>query len=65
MVRWKNRPIDELSNSELRTALSELVSYQLGKKAAPESMIVDGYWLGLASGLFAALAGFGVATLVM
>lgn len=65
MVRWKNRPIDELSNSELRTALSELVSHQLGQKAAPESMIVDGYWLGLLSGLFAALAGLGAATLVM
>jgi len=65
MVRWKNRPIDQLTNSELRTALAELVSHQLGNKAAPESMILDGYWLGLVSGLFAAFLGFGAAALFM
>lgn len=65
MVRWKNRPIEELSNSELKTALSEMVTLQLSGKSAPESMIVDGYWLGLLTGLFAALIGFAAATLIM
>ncbi|WP_075997092.1 hypothetical protein [Salaquimonas pukyongi] len=65
MVRWKNRSIDELNNTELKTALSELVGMQLGQKSTPESMIVDGYWLGLATGLFAAFAGLAVAALIM
>ena len=65
MVRWKNRPIDELSSNELRAALSELVAHQLGQRSVPESMIIDGYWLGLLTGVFAAITGFSVAALVM
>lgn len=60
MIRWKNRSIDQLSPVELRAALRDLAG-NLTNHAAPERMILDSFWVGMAVGLSVSLFGLIIA----
>jgi len=65
MIRWKNRPIDQLSESELRKALAELAYSTLSRTGEPENLALDSFWTGLFVGATAALLGLAAYSLVL
>ena len=55
MLYWKNKPIDELSNNELRTALSESVKLMLDKdELAAKDNSVSAFVVGSFAGMLIA-----------
>ena len=64
MLCWKNKPVDELSELELREALSESMTLILNTSAVDNnSGFVAAFLFGVFLGLFLACAGIVTASL--
>lgn len=65
MIHWKNKPIDQLSKQELKTALFELAQVSvLNKKMVYESNTITPFAMGALSGALVAFLGMITAALI-
>lgn len=56
MIHWKNKPITELSETELKVALGQSVTALLN--SSPSRNTTDGVWIAFLAGFFAAFVLF-------
>ena len=65
MVRWRNKPLDELSKTELQYALQDAVeAMSVSQRQMDEKILFRGLLYGLFAGAFAASATIGLITLL-
>ena len=65
MVKWRNKPLDELSKSELQYALQDAVeALTVNQRQMDEKILFRGLLYGLLAGAFAAAATIGLITLI-
>ena len=65
MVKWRNKPLDELSKSELQYALQDAVeALTINQRQMDEKILFRGLLYGLFAGAFAASATIGLITLL-
>lgn len=58
MLYWRNRPIDQLSKTEMRLALKEMAGELLEPTPIqPATLVYQAFLAGIATGLAIALAG--------
>ena len=65
MVKWRNKPLDELSKTELQYALQDAVeAMSVSQRRMDEKILFRGLLYGLFAGAFAASATIGLITLL-
>ena len=65
MVKWRNKPLDELSKTELQYALQDAVeAMTVSQRQMDEKILFRGLLYGLFAGAFTASATIGLITLL-
>ena len=65
MVKWRNKPLNELSKTELQYALQDAVeAMSVSQRQMDEKILFRGLLYGLFAGAFAASATIGLITLL-